>query len=224
MIIRIALPLLIAALAWSAPISPVSYSMLNGQGNANGGTFNYWDETYSGVGNPFADSSPLSGGLGQLTDGIVSCSDDWAANCGEGPAYRWVGWQSIDPVITFDFGDVRQFTNIGIHTNNFVSGGVSLWASALFRFSNDGIVFGDDLLRLSTTGERADTTARFLNTPLERSGRYVQISLTDGNGPWVFVSEIAFEGLQDEVVPEPSTFLLAGAAIALAALFNRRRR
>ena len=38
--------------AQAAPISPSSYDMLNGNGRASAGTFNYWDLSYNGSGSP----------------------------------------------------------------------------------------------------------------------------------------------------------------------------
>ena len=50
--------------ALAAPLAVTSYDMPNGDGQAHGGTYNYWDATYSGLGSPTQDRSPLSGGSG----------------------------------------------------------------------------------------------------------------------------------------------------------------
>jgi hypothetical protein len=42
--------------------------MLNGEGGPGNP---YWDDTYNGAGSTTTDLAPLSGGLGQLTDGII---------------------------------------------------------------------------------------------------------------------------------------------------------
>jgi hypothetical protein len=52
----------------SAPVTPPSYDMPNGQI----GRFTYFDESYNGNGNTAQADAPLSGGLGDLTDGIVT--------------------------------------------------------------------------------------------------------------------------------------------------------
>ncbi|WP_156797016.1 hypothetical protein [Nitrosomonas sp. Is79A3] len=66
-----------------AGLMPDSYSMLNG----NTGSYNYWDETYTGSGCVTCDNAALTGGRGDLTDGIVA-TDNWfvtEAPAGNGP-------------------------------------------------------------------------------------------------------------------------------------------
>ena len=84
-----------AATAEASFVTPTSYDMPNGYT----GSYEYWDESYTGSGNTAADGDPLSGGLGDLTDGVVA-SDNWyvvEAPLGPGP---YVGW-TIDPTISF---------------------------------------------------------------------------------------------------------------------------
>ena len=56
----------------AAPLVVTSYDMQNGDGHASGGTYDYWDATYTGSGATTTDHAPLSGGLGVLTDGYAS--------------------------------------------------------------------------------------------------------------------------------------------------------
>ena len=49
-----------------------SYSMPNG----NTGSYTYWDDTYSGSGDVTVSNSALSGGTGDLTDGVIA-GDNW---------------------------------------------------------------------------------------------------------------------------------------------------
>src|SRR6185369_2205697 len=82
------------------PISPVAYSMLNGESGFNG----YHDDTYNGAGNPSVNLSPLSGGVGQLTNGVVGTNDIFANS-----SFDWVGWTSYNPVVVvFDFGSIQH--------------------------------------------------------------------------------------------------------------------
>ncbi|MBL8499530.1 MAG: hypothetical protein JNL77_02930, partial [Nitrosomonas sp.] len=86
-----ALVILGAASSAYAALTPDSYNMLNG----NTGSYNYWDETYSGAGCVTCDNAVLSGGRGDLTDGIIA-ADNWfvtEAPAGNGP---YVGW-TLDP-------------------------------------------------------------------------------------------------------------------------------
>jgi len=68
-----------AASSAYAGVAPDSYDMLNG----NTGSYNYWDETYNGSGCVTCDNAALSGGRGDLTDGII------ATETGLSPKRRW---------------------------------------------------------------------------------------------------------------------------------------
>lgn len=172
-----------------AMMVPVSYSMQNGQS----GGYHYWDDAYAGTtGSPTVDGGLLAGGLGQLVDGVVG-ADDWQANFGNGSAYEWVGWESIEPIITFDFSRSIVLSKIGVHVNNNQAGGVFLFTSITVSFSDDGVNFRDPVLFTTTTADRANTSARFIDVPVTGSGRFVRAAFTDGNpGAWVFISEIQF--------------------------------
>ena len=52
-----------APIANAAVVNATSYAMANGNGQASGGSFNYWDLSYTGSGNAAADNSALSGGF-----------------------------------------------------------------------------------------------------------------------------------------------------------------
>ena len=88
-------------------LNPTSYDMPNGYT----GSYNYWDKNYSGTGSvsgagPMtANGESLSGGLGDLTDGVIAANNwyiDEPPRGGEGP---YVGWLYITPIITFNFGE-----------------------------------------------------------------------------------------------------------------------
>ena len=114
----IALSLGVSNVANAAAISPISYDMLNGNGQAIGGSFNYWDKNYTGSGNTTQDNAPLSGGLGDLTDGVIA-TDNWlnVENVtGEGP---YVGWLSLDPTITFNFANIVNIDSVTIYVDDY---------------------------------------------------------------------------------------------------------
>ncbi len=114
----IALSLGVSNVANAAAISPISYDMLNGNGQAIGGSFNYWDKNYTGSGNTTQDNAPLSGGLGDLTDGVIA-TDNWlnVENvAGEGP---YVGWLSLDPTITFNFANIVNIDSVTIYVDDY---------------------------------------------------------------------------------------------------------
>ena len=80
--------------AQAAPVTPVAYAMLNG----GSGSFTYHDDSYDGAGSVTTDYATLSGGVGDLTDGVIA-TQNWHVTPGP-----YVGWAQLNPVITFDFG------------------------------------------------------------------------------------------------------------------------
>ena len=113
-----------AASSAYAALTPDSYNMLNG----NSGSYNYWDETYNGAGCVTCDNAALSGGRGDLTDGIIA-TDNWfvtEAPAGNGP---YVGW-TLDPTITFHWNAPVNVSSVTFHFDDSNgSGGVSAPAS-----------------------------------------------------------------------------------------------
>ena len=94
-------------------IQPVSYDMLNGQAS----TYSYWDESYSGSGDPTENYSPLSGGLGDLTDGIIATENWYIVEAPDGPG-PYVGWR-IDPItITFHFEGAPTINEVTIYVDD----------------------------------------------------------------------------------------------------------
>lgn len=170
-------------------IYPVSYQMNNG----DSGSYHYWDYTYSGNGNKHHDGARLTGGTGQLTDDRVG-GDHWYSDLGNGKAYEWLGWSRRNPVITFDFGQPKEFSSIAIHANNNGRGGVELFSEAELTFSNDGRRFGDRIVYRPSAADRRNRSARFHGIAADRTARYVRVRFKRNRGHWVFVSEIRFVG------------------------------
>jgi hypothetical protein len=192
--------------AAAAPILPTSYDMLNG----NTGSFTYWDESYSGLGNTSVDNAPLSGGLGDLTDDIIA-ADNWfvtEAPAGPGP---YVGW-TIDPIITFRFAPGNVINSLTIHVDDSNgAGGVSV---------PDGIrINGGPLMLL--TDPVTSTPLSFLFDGLNLSGE-IQLELIRKN-QWLMLSEVDFDGvIHPTQVPEPGTLALFGIALSGIAIRLRR--
>ena len=70
--------------------------------------------------------------------------------------YEWVGWKNEtsddQPVeIVYEFGSVRNFTELKIHSNNLFSKGVTVFRAARLYFSVGGKYFngGKCFLRIS---------------------------------------------------------------------------
>lgn len=183
---------LMTILAGAQTLSPSSYSMVNGQLGPAG--LLYRDDIYRGTGDSKQDLSPLSGGLGQLSDGSTGCGDDPTSDCGSGAGYEWVGWRD-DPTITITFGQRCDFTSMRIYTANWPDAAVRLWKAATVSVSDDGFSFRDFMVRTTTPEEQQDRRARYVSVPLRGSGQFVRIHLIRADPKaWVLISEMRFEG------------------------------
>jgi hypothetical protein len=206
---QLALGLLLGSFALQAAVvNPISYSMPNG----SSGSYNYWDESYTGSGNPLANNSPLSGGLGDLTDGIVA-PDNWfvtEAVPGPGP---YVGWQNIDPLITFEFAAVTDFTTVRIHFDDSQEGGVT---------GPVGVTINGTNFAVTDPAGSAPFWAEFDISGFASSNQLaIQLHRSD---IWVFASEFQFEDASLSAVPEPSTMFIMGGGLSALALLRRRFR
>ena len=207
--------LALAGSAAAAPINPVSYDTVNGNGFASGGSFNYWDRDYSGTGSVFpftaphtADGETLTGGLGDLTDGVIP-TQDWnlVENlAGDGP---YVGWLNIDPTITFHFGSSVNIDTVTLYLADSNSGGVGPPASVDIDGTNHLIAdpAGSAPFSVSFSG-------------LGFTGSSLTLQLFRGD-PWIFLSEVTFDGTT--AIPAPGGLLLLGMGVTGFGLFRRRR-
>jgi hypothetical protein len=203
--------LVVAGMSSSAAADPIfatSYDTRNGDGQASSGTFNYWDKEYTGAGSTTTDAALLTGGLGNLTDGVISdmlwFSVENAA--GTGP---YVGWRSArGPVsITFNFAAAYEFDSLTLYLDDADGfGGVDLPASAtvnaLAPFAI-GAMPGSEpkAITLDLGGLTTDTLVLNLAYMNE----------------WIFLSEVTFEA-----VPEPALSVLVVSGVAALALRRRR--
>ena len=192
--------------AHAASILPTSYDMLNG----NTGSYNYWDQIYNGVGCVTCDNAPLTGGVGDLTDGIIA-ANNWfidEAPAGNGP---YVGW-TLDPLVTFNFASGATINSMTIHVDDANgAGGVSTPAGIRIN--------GGAFLPIVDPG--TSTPLSFTFNGLNVTGS-LGLELFRSNA-WVFMSEVTFDGDPGQTaVPEPGTLTLLGTA--LSGLIARRRR
>ena len=228
---------LLASNLFAAQLIPVSYSMNNGDSHS---FKTFHDDTYNGSGNPNLDTSFLSGGLGQLTDGLFGNDNFLDTGCGGGAivSYCWVGWINTNPVtITFDFGAIEDITQIDVHGSDWNTDQIQFWDTAVYSFSNDGVTFGNSITRntiasdhIQVVGDPGHNTAHFINQDVTQSARYAQIQLsptinTGGNaGRFISVDEVQFLGAGPVGAqnPEPATITLLAGGL-LADLYFRRR-
>lgn len=205
---------LVATAAQADVLTVNSYDMLNGNGQANGGNYNYWDKAYNGVGSTATDNAPLSGGVGDLTDGVVSTFNWYSVEnaTGTGP---YVGWRDLGlnagPSITFNFASSVSINTIRIHADDSNgAGGVSLPSFVSFNGGAPISVVDPDT-------SAAPSWLEFSN--LNLSGNSVNVRLSYGN-QWVFVDEVQFIG----AVPEPETYAMLLAGLGLLGAVARKTR
>jgi hypothetical protein len=220
-------PALIAiasATAVSAVGLPIaSYSMENGQS----GSQTYYDDTYGGLGatgNPGVAGSPLSGGLGQLTDGVFADDTDIFDD-------DWVGWFSIQPTITIDLGTPRSVDFASVHASNWSPpfNDVGAPGSAILSISLDNVTYTPLGPYVMLPEHVSGDESRWIDFPFGGfTARYVRFQLNDGTKlagtspgpkPWIFLDEIRVDG----EIPEPTSAAFAIAVILAATTLGRRR-
>ncbi len=160
-------------------VRPISYTMPNGYS----GSYNYWDDKYSGTGNKTQDGAELSGGLGDLTDGVIPTAN-WAVTeepAGPGP---YVGW-TIDPVIQFQFAELQTFTSMRVHLDDADMGSVNAPSAIIVNGIEFAVV--DDPNSSAPFFVDLDLSSLLPTDLLE-----VQLIR---NGLWVFASEFEFNAI-----------------------------
>lgn len=202
----------------AAPLSASSYDMLNGHGVASSGSFNYWDLSYTGAGATSTDNAPLSGGLGDLTDGVIPV-DNWLDvenAAGTGPYVGWRAAVAANPVVTFRFAAPVSLGSITIYVDDSDGlGGVSTPASVDIGLEGGPYT---NFLTPNPLGS-APTSYTFMGLGLTGSAFDVRFNHLN---EWVFVSEVTFDG-QLAGIPEPSSFLLAAAGLFIVLRARRTR-
>ena len=155
-----------------------SYTMQNGET----GAYTYWDDTYDGSGSPTTSGALLSGGVGQLTDGVVA-TQNWNLN-----PQPYVGWNTIVPDITFFFGGVMDVDSVTLHLDDSNGNGGVAPPSAM-ELTVGGRVYNGVI---ADPASGAPFAVTFSGLGLQ--GNSARLRLFDGAGPWIFVSEVTFRG------------------------------
>lgn len=206
------------AAAHAGMVTPIEYRMPNGEGQLAGGWVNYWDDTYSGFGSKGDDLAPLTGGVGQLTDGILGHTN-WWGDKGNGPSWEWVAWTTINPTILFRFDQPYQFDRVSLHLNNSTRGAVTLPSRISYEFSPDGVNFSTPSVFTPSPSQYTTYGGRWQHHSVAGAGSYVRVNLTRTGGNWVFLSEVEFSGTP---IPAPGALALLCGGLAL--MTPRRRR
>jgi hypothetical protein len=188
----------LTALLHAQLVVPAGYSITTPEGTAQGGTYDYFDDTGT-----------------QLTDGVFGGNlwyDDLDGPGPHGNAYEWVAWVAVEPSLTFNFSKPVSIQSVTIGFSRGSGGGVYLPANVTIAgqpFSLTGNEFADDLRQDLTF----TLTSPFVGTDLT-------IDLSDGNaGAWIFLDEVQFTA-----VPEPASVWLAGLAGVAVIGWRRRPR
>ena len=215
--------LLLAAIAFlecdSTPchaemLHPKSYDLLNGQ--LGGDVPNFFDDTYTGTGNKHAVLAPLTGGLGDLTDGVIATTN-W-----NGQYLRYVGWDSIDPKITFHFQNQVTLDDVRFYFDDAEFGGVENPAGVTISNGTTSL-----FAPVSDPPGNAPFVFDFNTHGLSGTDFDVTLHRTSVNGAyrWVMVSEVQFTGTEGTAsVPEPSSIAILATGLVSTALVRLRRK
>jgi hypothetical protein len=136
------------------------------EGQAQGGTFNYFDDTGT-----------------QLIDGILG-ANDWTADLGNGQAQEWVGWRFANPTIDFSFASPVSVTRVEIGLNRTENAGIYIPSTVTIAGSSTTLPFD-----LFADGNRAWVAFDVSLAPSST----LALTLADvGSSRWIFVDEVRF--------------------------------
>lgn len=216
-IFKVLAPLAVIAggAAHAAPVTPLSYDMING----GTGSYTYWDSTYNGSGSTTTNYSSLSGGTGELTDGYIE-TRNWNHPAVEPPAGDgpYVGWVNLNPTIVFHFDQAYAFDAVTFYFDASGAGGVTPPASVYDTIGN---------VNYTIPASAYPTNAPFafaisgLSTTDVQGENVLSLQVIRG-GSWTFLSEVSFDA-PTPAVPLPATGLLLAGAFGGMAAWRRRR-
>jgi hypothetical protein len=169
-------------------IAPVAYSIPNGDSEHP-----LRDRRYTGLGDVEIDNAELSGGVGDLFDGIEGRWPGVDDGIHE-ELHQWVGWRNLDPEIDFDFGQSVSISAIRIHTVH-VPSVIGLPQAVGVSFSDNGESFGEEHHFEIDPSDFPIHSQGYLRLPILGNGRFVRVRLErfPGIHTLVAASEFRFE-------------------------------
>lgn len=171
----------------------ISYSVR--QGDKRGPELDLSDFLYDGD----TKEGYMSDGLGQLTDWEEGNTNFRLDQTGQGrKGFEWVGWKndtntSAPLDIVFHFDQLRNFSSIKLHANNFFSKDVSVFRKVLVYFSLDGESFSENPLVYEYMKDTLIEAARHILIPIpHRIGCSLKLVFFF-ELRWMLLSEARFE-------------------------------
>ncbi|MED6266413.1 hypothetical protein CHARACLAT_001948 [Characodon lateralis] len=162
------------------------------------------DSTYDGV----HDKRKLSGGLGQLTDGVTG-QDNFlkTRQYKVWPGYDYLGWRNDTPgtreyvEMEFVFDRLRNFTSMKVHSNNMFSRGVKIFSSVSCWFKPYLTASWElEPVSFSTILDDRNPSARYVTVPLNhRTARSIRCRFYYAD-VWMMFSEVSFQS-EDIILP-----------------------
>jgi hypothetical protein len=226
-VIRASVLCIAAGLLWfnasaqATKLNVVSYSMKDGASQYGYNWYGYNDNSYN---KPRSSEGYLSGGLGDLTDGVESASTVLGY-------YNWtpyVLWDRETPVITFDLGATKSVSSINTYFKYFPVAAVYMPDSVGIRVSNDGTTYTDLSTFVISADQRVvggnDTNREFQVLSAPVTGRYFELTLNNQiDGRWIALGEVTFKG-NVTPIPEPETYAMLVAGLGLIGAAVKRRK
>uniref|UniRef100_A0A8C7C827 receptor protein-tyrosine kinase n=1 Tax=Oncorhynchus kisutch TaxID=8019 RepID=A0A8C7C827_ONCKI len=154
------------------------------------------DSTYDGA----HERRKLSGGLGQLTDGVTG-QDDFLVTrqYHVWPGYDYVGWRNGSlgsgyVEMEFVFDKQRNFTSMKVHSNNMFYRGVKIFSSVSCSFKPRLIAnWETEPVEFRTVLDDRNPSARYVTVPLGRRNAKALRCRFHFADVWMMFSEISFQ-------------------------------
>ncbi|CAH1372606.1 discoidin domain-containing receptor 2-like [Tenebrio molitor] len=169
----------------------ISYSAPEGSEPSQG----LYDSSYDGV----RSNGELEGGLGRLVDGEFG-ADNFRLDIGYGKGNGWISWKNDSNLngyveLTFEFDQIRNFSEVHLFTNNFFSRNVQVFSKAKVMFSIGGRFYNGATLSYSYMPDRVLENARNVSINLhQRLARFIKLRLFFADR-WMMLSEVAFDSV-----------------------------